>query len=473
VTAGAAPLSLTVLMGDSHRTLWWTLGLLFATLALWLAALGLGSQSALAFPAAALYVGLGLALWRISQVHFLLILPYYYGYFTAVVSNVYIEQGAYISEQYRFSFPTGSTFRLTLFAGLFLASAFWTSSVVAPLSRLKAMASATKRSGTFHLVSCTILLVVALWLCALLTSGLVFGFPLLQRIDRFTYWSAHPYPYFWRILIHGMQLSFLLGIVAALADRAVVRRSAAAAFALILMTNILFGDKFSSSAMALLNFGTAAAMTGIMVRGVRLRLMRYTPLLVIAAAGFFVLVSWSYRAVSNVAPQFVLDYIVSRALGLQGHTWWGIDLLVREGNTNGVGPEHLLRDHSPGAPGGLYLLMFALAPAHSVAAYMEKGISFTMGGAAIAIYALGYALAVPFMIAAGMLTGLALGYLARKTASGHLWRAWIALKLTWIALLAFNMGNVYLLLSTSVVLYLAIVLADLLRQGVSIGDWRT
>ncbi len=406
-------------------------------------------------------------MWVASQVHFLLLLPFYFGYFTAVLSNAYLEQGTYISEQHRYSLATGSTLRLTVFAGLFLCSIFLTARRMAPLNTLRSQAYAAQARPTTKLLAVSILLVVALWLVLLLASGVAFGFPLILRQDRFSYWSAHPFPYLWRILIQGLQLSFLLGVTYGMSAPGRLRRAALLAFCLMLFTNVLFGDKFSSSALALMNFAAAGAIMRHLVFGVRVSLSRWAPRILVAAIAFFVLVSWSYREISNIASQDVVDYIVSRAFGLQGHTWWGIDLLAQQGIR--ASPAELFQEHSILTPGGLYLLMYAIAPPDAVAFYMSRGMTFTMGGTAIAVHTLGYAVSVPFLILAGILTGAALSYLASKAASVQLWRAWIALKVTWIALLAFNMGNPYLLVGVSMAVYLLIILADLARQVLPAG----
>lgn len=424
-----------------------------------------GPGVTIAYAAAALFVFTGLYMWHTSQIHFLLILPFYFDHFTAIISNVYIEQGTYITEQYRFSLATGSTLRLTIYAGLFLGAMFITIRRLAPTAKLRALVATAQTHGHVRLLSNTIIAVALLWLLLLLVSGVMFGFPVFLGQDRFSYWSSHPVPYVWRVLIQGIQLSFLLGIAYGMSDKGPLRRTILLVFALMLCTNVLFGDKFSSSAFALMNFGAAAAVMRQLVSGVPLRLSRLVPRLIIACAFFFYLVSWSYREISSIASQDVVDYIVSRALGLQGHTWWGIDFLARQGETNGVQIGHLFQRHSPETPGGIYLLMYALAPPQAVASYMTKGISFTMGGTAIAVYTLGYLLAIPYLLLAGAVTGAALSYLASKAASVQLWRAWIALKVTWIALLAFDAGDVYLILSLSMGLYLLIVVADLLRQS--------
>lgn len=425
-----------------------------------------GPSRGLAIAAGALFVIIGLYMWHLSQVHFLLLLPFYFGYLTAVVSNVYLEHGAYITEEQRYSFATGSTLRLTLYSGLYLLAMFFTLYRFASRESLRALAVAAMQRPGVRLLTSSIMAMVVAWLALLLASGLVFNFPIFLRIDRYTYWTSHPFPYLWRILIQGTQLAFLLGITYGAMEDGPRRRLALSLFVLMLLTNVLFGDKFSSSALSLMNFGAGASVMRQLVHGEAIRLGKWIPRALVAIGVFFFLVSWSYREISNIASQEVVDYIVSRVFGLQGHTWWGIDLLA-QGNADGPGAQALLRRHSPLAPGGLYLLMYAVAPADAVAFYMSKGMTFTMGGTAIAVYTLGYPLGFLYMIAAGGSAGLILSYVARKAASVHLWRTWIALKVAWIALLAFNMGNVYLLLSASMVIYLAIIAADLLRQLLS------
>ena len=132
-------------------------------LALGLAYVFAGPGVTLAYGAAVLYLGIGMWMWKTSQLHFLLLLPFYFEWLTAIVSNVYLEHGTLVTEQYRYSFPTGSTLRLTSYVSVFLGALFLTMRQLAPSATLRAAALREVESGRARVFCLLILAIIGVF----------------------------------------------------------------------------------------------------------------------------------------------------------------------------------------------------------------------------------------------------------------------------------------------------------------------
>jgi hypothetical protein len=445
--------------------------LCLAMVSIWLAYVIVGANGTVAVASGLAYLALGWLLWHTSRLHFLFVLPFYFGYVGAVASNVYLEQGSYISEQEAYSYATGSTLRLTCYAAALIIPMFCACRALTNNESLVAHYRRGWVTQGLGSAAVFVFFILVLWLAVLWTGLLVFGTPVFEGITRFEYWKQHPYPFLWNFLIQLSQIAFLAGALFGVTNSRRLRVACLIALLLIEVTNVFYGDKFSSTFLALLNFAIPAYGFRRLFHETKMRTARLVFVGTVLAVGFYCLIYWSYAYVHAIASDEIADYILARAFALQGHTWWGIDELSLRGLQR-LRLSELLRGPSIQDPGGLYLLMYAIAPAERVSNYLESGITFSMGGTAMAIYTLGYAGGFVFEVAAGVFAGLALAYLIRKTSKLQLVRAWIALKIVWIALLAFNMGNVYLLWGASVALYVVLVMLDVCAlRGRSIAIW--
>lgn len=377
-----------------------------------------------------------------------------FSHFFVVVSNVYIETGIYISEQFTVSYATGSTLRAVTYTMLFLLSAFF---AFGCFRRDSVNPSDYMNYRAFRK---SVFLVYFFLFSILILFGFLGGVPILDGITRFDYWRDHPFPWLRTVHILFNQTAFFLGILY-FSENFKNRKHVGGLLALMFLVNFFYGDKFSLSFNSLIAFFVGYfTFRGSDFRGFRKYLL---PFLygVLVIFFFYFLIRWVYINIDLVSESAVGGYILDRAFGLQGHTWWGVDKIV---SSNGFNPNlgNLFKSHDASDPGGLYLLMYAISPAFAVDFYLENGISFTMGGWAMPIYSLGYFYAVFYVMFAGVFVGLTLVYIYKKSRQYQFFRLFVALRLLWLQVLSFNMGNAYLLFEFTSFLYISLILVDVI-----------
>lgn len=423
---------------------------------LWFLLLILGPNKFIGFASVLLFAWFGYYLWKKDNISFLLIFSIYFSFFGAIVSSGYLETGAYISEQYRYSYATGATLKLVGYVILMLSVAY----LVIMNNKISSHFLYKTKQNRYVLSEYLIFGIAIVIVGVLIVSLFKFGSPLTQGVQRFDYWVSHPYPVIKTILTQLTQLSFILGAMHAHAKKIRKRRIILFSFLFFILLNVLYGDKFSSNFLCIINYAIPYFVLNIFINGKKVNVSRIMLLGSGTVIIFYFMIFWSYTNLHHIEESQVNKYIFDRALSLQGHTWWGVDDLVLA-DKNDVPGSELIRKHETENPGGLYLLMYAISPEESVDVYLDKGITYTMGGIAIAVYTLGYYGAIGYVIIAGIMMGLVLLYIYKKIILQQYIRAWFGIKLSWLMTLAFAMGNVYLLLGVSAFIYLISILFDI------------
>ncbi len=296
----------------------------------------------------------------------------------AVASLTVIESGAYITEQYRFGFNIGASGILALYAACFLTVAhiwisYWADRMSGRVSR-----RATRVLGLY---------VVGTSVGSVLFYGVVFlryG-TALSDLTRFAWLASLP-----NVLIdaHTLIRSYIIPVAFALAGILLVvngwRRSWYVIFlALPLVCLFWAGDKFSGFALPLI-LGCVGVGVGCIYAGVRprIRLRQFgwigvLGLLLLGIVAFGYIRSGAQNAVSAIADR----------LALQGHVWFGI--FDRLGGAPGVDFFTMVRDNTLSTPSGLDALSYLVSDPNFVHERLGRGVTFTMGGPATALAALG------------------------------------------------------------------------------------
>ena len=423
---------------------------------LWFLLLILGPNIFIGFASILLFVWFGYFLWKKDNISFLLIFFLYISYFAAIVSSGYLETGAYISEQYRSSYATGATLRLVGYVMLMLSVTY-----LVIINNKASFNVLYKIKQNRYVLSDYFIFGITLIIVGILVVSIFkFGLPITKGVQRFDYWVSHPYPIIKTFLTQLTQLSFILGAMHAHSNKIRKRRIILLSFLFFILLNVLYGDKFSSNFLCIVNYAISYFVINLFMNGKKVNVSRIMLLGSGAIIVFYFMIFWSYTNLHHIEESQVNKYIFDRAFSLQGHTWWGVDNLVLN-DKNNVPSSELIRKHEMENPGGLYILMYAISPAESVDVYLDKGVTYTMGGIAIAIYTLGYYGAIGYVILAGIMIGLVLLYIYKKIILQQYIRAWFGIKLSWLMTLAFAMGNVYLLVGLSAFIYLMSILFDI------------
>lgn len=365
----------------------------------------------------AVIVIFGWAIWtyyRVEPLFLYLALPFVFHWAWCLVSIRYLERGAYISEQFQFGTLTGASARFSLLALTFLSVVMLCVSRFARSPRLSAphwSAGRGDRSRSF--VRMALLFAWSL-VGALLMTGLVFGFPLLTGQTRFGYWPSTP----------GLERLAYLVPVAALTLGVAQHMSSGKRSWVALLAGIssllLFSDKFSGPLTAIIYFAmgyyAARALDPATVKR-HVGLGRAALVAPLVAALLVGTTLYGYTVVDGKQSYELRDAVVDRALGLQGHVYYGVDRRVVVDESDTVDPgEFFAPNREPLQPAGLVRLMHEISPSSFVYAMRAAGIRFTNGYPAIAVASFGFLGALGVQIAAGLLFALFAYYVALKIA---------------------------------------------------------
>lgn len=370
---------------------------------LWLAGEASGYSPALATTALSVLAVYALMVLTIDPLSFFLSFSITIALAPMVMSNTYIEFGNYISEQGVFGAATGATVRIAWYCVLYMGSTLFFARALIDRTRLVVPSEDVKA----RFVRSAIRLHSMVLIGALAVLG-VYGIPLLRGQDRFAYWAGLPEAL--------NRLPYLIAIMCFLTVCAVVvspRGKRTAPYLLIVasaMILILFSEKFTGL-FAIFTLGvTAAGVTMIHHQRMRPRISRLIFLSLGTAVGLFVVLAVGYMLMYGYRLDTVLDKIIDRAFGLQGHVWYGVDRNLTSGQPGGdVGAIF----PAPGSRGmsGMELLMYEISPADFVDRMRALGLRFTMAGQALPVFAFGYFWAAFYQMVAGLISGVVLAYL--------------------------------------------------------------
>jgi hypothetical protein len=394
---------------------------------------------------------------------FVLIFLFALDFWGASLGSALIESGAYISEQLRYGYQTGSTVRLVFYSVILIGTAqfFYNLLVRRHMSKEGAI--------RFQRIPRTVGIIVNILLLGLvvflLASFLIYGTVFEQRVDRFVY-RAQIAPD-WLIYISGYlyQLVFLSGLsLNTFRQSRFIRVSSLVGFLGSLIVVILQGEKFTGLLLLTHIFWLPSILTSswdsVRTGEAWRKLRRYIPLTFLVASASFVLIIYHY---SNFYGSKNTFEMLSQRLALHGHVWWGTDENVLSGRNSVDAMTQLEREFNPFASPegrfspelGIGFLMTLVAPWPVVQAYYDMNVRFAMGYPAIALYIFGYAGLILFQLIAGAILALFLLHFSRAILMGNFIRAFILLRLYFVLVEVFIMGELYRLYSYKVWIYLA------------------
>ena len=391
-----------------------------------------------------------------SRTHFLIFLPFFYMQFSTVISCAYLEYGAYMREVQAFSFLTGGTTRLVFLNSLFFLSAAFTFR----LFEKNIWQNSLCENTLFNKKVVKELCGVYLFIIIILFFNLVlFGGPYEQGVQRFAYWLNHPYPIIRTIYNLAILGFFFLGSIDSRSSgRNIYSLISRIFLILVLVLNFAHGDKFSSAIMILMLYFVGFLCFKKIRLNIR-EILKITVVVSILVLVFYSIIKTYYQFFFNLDMDGLNSLIFDRIFALQGQVWWTIDNLVLENKINNNWMA-FFKSHPP-ENSGMYMLMYEVAPKLIVEKYIEDGIVFTMGYPAITIYSFGFFASIFVQIFSGCMAGLVAVYVYAKAVKFELIRHFVGMKLFWNLIIAFSMGNTYVLISKNTFLYVLIIFLDL------------
>lgn len=402
----------------------------------------------------------GVAMYLFDKKYFWYTGFIYIAHLWTIVSCAYIESGIYITEQQVNSFATGATWRLAMLNLIF----FFSYIVIAKLyENVVLPREIIYRSPSLLIISgclCIILVSVILLYINIIQSGI----PLFSgsSINKFTFWKQSVYPSFSRFLSYSPFYSFILGFIYSTSSDNSYKRSSLALLSFYIFYQILEGHKFSLPFATVVSFFIPLISRKVTVIskysvGQKIRLL-------LAILGCILIVfelSKFYSSFNNVDD--TTSDVLYRMFGLQGHVWWGTDLL--EQTTNIDHYNHFVAEmreiFSPRElpiDSGISFLTILLGGNEGYDFVVRIGGAYTMGYPAIVLYTFGIWGTVLVQVFFGILLAILTVTLHYHIKSGYLIRAVLLYKLLWSTFNVLTMGNFGDLFNYKCFLYIIVVI---------------
>lgn len=366
-----------------------------------------------------MFVFFGILMYRLNKLWFTYLFIFYFPQLWATLSSVYIETGIYLSEQGRYSYATGATSRLVLYNMIFfLCLLIFIGFFKKSYDKLD---NITMKSNTIVLL---LLSGITLTILLLLLNLVKTGIPLLSdgSINRFNFWKQYAaYPKMEILYNYINSYAFLLGLIFSKNYSKFCRKWSLILFVFLFSLYYLHGNAFGGLFSITVFFLLPNAVHKIK-EGKGLVNKKWI-LIISSLLVLFVLFKYiEYRFMFNYENP--LELVIYRIFGLQGHVWWGTDVLTKD---LGVFDQPLFKAEDIFFPSsenltGMQFLMVLLG-GNKGYAYIEQGINFTMGYPAIIVLSFGYLGAIIFQIGFTLVLSLLITYLDKYINSGALLRA--------------------------------------------------
>lgn len=391
--------------------------------------------------------------YKFNKISFFLLLYFIIQYLWCMSSLYYIEQGNYISEQVVFGENIGAMPRYIFYMGVFLFSAYSFIAIKSKSDRDNVYIADVDFFTliTKYLFTINILLLIFI--------GIFFGFPLFNGELRFSFYQKIS---IFRYAIFGSPIiAFLIGISYAYNNS---KKYIIWIFVLIIFM-ILFSDKFTR----IFNIAIAFTMGFYLSKNINYNSnVGFGMKTFIYAVMFFILsfftLAIGYVVIHGASHDDIMNQILSRALGLQAHVWYGVDYNLIKGYTD-FNPNIFwtMSDRGTEPLAGLPYLMYEVANEDYVFRHLENGARFTNGYPAIVLISFGYFYSFFMLILLGLIFGAMMYYIYKKIKLLQPIRLIIALVFYYTILIQmFLMGEVYLILRIHSVICIIIMLFDII-----------
>ena len=381
-----------------------------------------------------------------------------------LVSVVYIEHGTYISEIADFSYATGGTVRFLLVTIPFC--------ICAPIffdKRLRTKEICLLRFGDMRMPQ-GILPFVSSIICIyvfanVVISGNVFVNPNITKGNFYVTYSRLPFAAELGAAYLKVAV-FILGIYAFGSNcNSQKKKLATTMFMLALFSKIAVGEKFYglyTLVFYFLLYKLIMVFNGIKF-GRHMSIKHIVSCGLIFMVVFFCVYQLGYIRSSKLEylmaftkTDNALDALLSRALALQGHTWWGIDRVLMDAKDYWGDFSQAIREIKAAVLNvsvydstiGLGRIMHLVAPDNIAAGYLAKHTRFYGGYWTVGVSVLGYAGTMLFSVFVAYLFSLTYSTLYKSLIKSDYLCASICLLYALSLYEFFRIGNLSLLFTT-------------------------
>lgn len=400
--------------------------------------------------------------------------------FWCFVSIVYIDNGAYISEQNSYSYFTGASFRFVILIAPFI--------LFAPIFFDFFVKRPSLRNMKMHLFKIddrcisTVILLISFLICGyLLLNEVISGIPLFSsEISQFNFYSTYS-----RLPMAGFIASTLLGYILLVCglffskSKAIGKKlSYVSIYLLAILYRILMGEKFYPFMLYTVIFFIPTIIENfeigyksiIILAKKNSKLLKRLILLMLILLG---IVYYKYSLEESATYETPMEHLVSRVFALQSHTFWGMDKYTIN---NGLGFDinRTIDEVKYGFSGGdilnpeygLARIMYIVSPTSIVDMYLNKSTRFYGGYWTLALSCFGYFITPIYSIFIAFLFGFISSILYITIKNREYIIMFIAFNAYFNLFKYFNEGDFTFLLSKRMILLIILLIYYVLIKKV-------
>ena len=328
------------------------------------------------------------------------------------VSIVYIDNGAYISEQNSYSYFTGASFRFVMIMLPFVLGAPILFSLFT-----KSCSLMKSRMILFEIkenIMSKIILTFSLLLCGyLILDEIVSGIPLFhQEITQFNFYNTYsrlPLAEF----LAGIFLGYLLlvcGIFFAKKKSFSNKVPYVIVYVLTIVYRIFLGEKFYPFLVLTIEFFIPTLIMSFDINyksiiSILKRNSKWIKRMIIFIAILLYVVYYKYSKEQSATYGSAIEHLISRAFALQSHTFWGFDNYIVI-NDYGFDFNRIMQEMLSGLQGvdkldssyGLTRIMYIVSPKSIVDMYIGNSTRFYGGYWTVALGCFGYYMAIIYSL---------------------------------------------------------------------------
>lgn len=382
----------------------------------------------------------------------------------AIISCFYIEKGIYITEEDTFSYITGGTFRLVFYILLFFLGVLFSIRITGGTKKQENLYNFNYQSKAIKIY---FLIFTTLSFVFFLNS--LFTFILYEPYyTRFSFWEYAVFSPLQPILNQVYITPVFLGLVASnylyngnLANKVRIYKVLIIINALFIILGIILQKhKFTPIYIGIILF-----LIPLLTK-VKLNLKKILKSSIVVLLGICLIVLLTYNEYAQnkyIGPDQVFDFMLYRALGLQGHVWWGTD--ARLSSLSSFHFEQQIINEFKAIFGvdkdtikvGMKSLMVFLGDEIGYR-YIENNVNFTNGFPAIILYSFGRIASIPVVFLLGFLLGILIRIFDSFINSNRIFPTIIMTKIYLDSFELYIMGNMYAFFSLKTLLLLIVII---------------
>lgn len=381
---------------------------------------------------------------------------YFFSFLWAGSSNLYIEMGGYISEQGEFGYPVGSTAAWVFFCLLFSFFSILSFDFFSYRFFIKS------RSFFFCSMQEKMIWLSFFILVPFIYLGLmlIYGSPMIEGVERFHFWNKVPH-FFARFILFYQFLFIILGILFYHSSKNTHKLFYLFLVFLTIAFLIMASEKFTSLLNVIFYFSIGVLISRYWFEGKKIGFLKtflYTaPVLLLLLS----VVVTNYIVVNDKTVAEAWGRVLNRALGLEGHVWYGVyrDFI----NGKPFLPEDIVwKIHTEESPTGIVALMWEIAPSNLVEAMRQLKIGFTKGSPAVALSVYGVVGAGIVSVIGGLFVGTCISLVYYSVRSNRLYLLVFIMILYRTLIDIFVTGDYYFFYSNALIFSIVFILISFL-----------